>query len=66
MAKSHMQVEFSLKNILLGVGFVLIAMVIVRLLLPQVLPLDAVLTIASVALGVAFWFLFLVSRHRAG
>ena len=66
MAKSHMQIEFSLKTILLGVGFVLAAMVIFRLLLAAILPLDAVVTIAATALGVAFWFLFLVSRNRAG
>ena len=66
MAQPHMQIEFSLKNILIGAGFVLVAMLIFRLLLPAILPADVVLAIASAALGVAFWFLFLVSRNRAG
>lgn len=65
MANPHMQIEFNLRNILIGVGFVLVAMVIFRLLLPAILPADVVLALAAAAVGVAFWFLFLVSRNKA-
>jgi hypothetical protein len=61
-----MQVEFNLKNILIGIAFVLVAMLVFRLALPAILPADTVLAVASAAIGVAFWFLFLVSRNRAG
>jgi hypothetical protein len=66
MANPNMQITLNLSNVLIGVGFVLVAMLIFRLLLPAVLPIDLVLTIASAAAGVAFWFLFLISRNRAG
>jgi len=66
MADDKLRIEFTLPNVLLGVGFVLVAMLIFRLALPYILPLDAVLAIASASVGVAFWFLYLVSRNKAG
>jgi hypothetical protein len=63
---NRLQVEFNLKNILIGIAFVLVAMLIFRLALPAIMPADAVLGVASAVVGVALWFLFLVSRNKAG
>ncbi|HET8728461.1 MAG TPA: hypothetical protein VFO41_13205 [Alphaproteobacteria bacterium] len=62
MANDRMQVKLDGRNVAIGVGFVVVSLVLFTWLLPLVLPIALVLVIAGAALGVAAWFLFMLSR----
>lgn len=62
MANNRMQVKLDGRNVVVGVAFVVISLALFTWLLPLILPATLVYVIAGAALGVAAWFLFMLSR----
>ena len=65
MAAPRLSVKLTTTNLMIGVAFVFVALALFTWLLPMVLPPSAVYTIAGAAIGILFWFLFMLSRQSA-
>lgn len=65
MATSRLTVKLTTANLVIGAVFVVLALALVSWLLPMVVGAQLTLTIAGAALGVLFWFLFMLSRQGA-
>ncbi len=65
MAAPRLTIKLNATNLVLGVAFVFVSLALFTWLLPMVLPPGAVYTIAGAAIGILFWFLFMLSRQSA-
>jgi hypothetical protein len=62
MANERLQVRLDGKNLAIGVCCVILSLALFTWLLPLFLPYNVVVVIAAAALGIAAWFLFMISR----
>ena len=65
MANPRFTLKLTGANLAFGVGFVILALALFTWLLPMLLPVELVLTMAGAAIGILFWFLFMLSRQSA-
>jgi len=60
---NRLSIKFSALNLAFGVGFVILSLALFTWLLPLFLPPDLIYAFAGAAIGILFWFLFLVARQ---
>jgi uncharacterized BrkB/YihY/UPF0761 family membrane protein len=60
---TRLSIKLSPLNLALGVGFVVVALALFTWLLPMFVPPDLIYAFAGAAIGILFWFLFLVARQ---
>ncbi len=65
MANPRLSIRLTAVNLIIGVGFVIIALALFTWLLPMFLPPAFIHTIAGAATGILFWFIFMLSRQGA-
>ncbi len=65
MATPRLSVKLTTTNLIAGVAFVVVSLALFTWLLPLFLPASLVLVMAGAAIGILFWFLFMLSRQGA-
>lgn len=60
---NRLSIKLSALNLAFGVGFVILSLALFTWLLPLFLPPDLIYAVAGAAIGILFWFLFLVARQ---
>jgi hypothetical protein len=63
MAAARLSIKLTALNLTLGVVFVVIALALFTWLLPMFLPAAVIYAIAGSAIGILFWFLFMLARQ---